>query len=101
MSKITTTVVADFEGLAEEACQVSEVHKQEHLHQAVEACRGVEAVGPASRDEEEPEVPSSSVQAEEGPWASAQTAVGTEAVDHLAWADQIAPAASAAVDPAP
>lgn len=97
----TITVVADFEGLAEEACQVSEVHKQEHLHQAGEASQGVEAVGPASRDEGEPEVPSSSVQAVEGPWASAQTAAGTEAVDHLAWADQIALAASAEVDPAP
>lgn len=68
------TVVVDFEGLGEEACQVEEDQTPEHRCQVVAACRGEEEEAQASRGEAEQEVLSPSVLEGEVPWGAVQTA---------------------------
>lgn len=84
------------EGSAEGACQVEEDQTREHHFQVAVACRGEAVVEPASRDEEEPEVLSPSVQEGEAPWVSVQTAaveLGTVAEGHQVSVVQTAQAA--------
>ena len=90
------TVAVDLEGSAEGACQVEEDQTREHHFQVAVACRGEAVVEPASRDEEEPEVLSPSVQEGEAPWVSVRTAVvelGTVAEGHQVSVVQTAQAA--------
>ena len=90
------TVAVDLEGSAEGACQVEEDQTREHHFQVAVACRGEAVVEPASRDEEEPEVLSPSVQEGEAPWVSVQTAaveLGTVAEGHQVSVVQTAQAA--------